>query len=219
LKNNLLNILAKVDNLGRICKNQEDQIHTCEMTALHKLFCEENDCFDGRKAFQSDRARFRYLFERRGHPNIDWLEKINGEVIMMSGIQGSGKSYIIDKDYKHLPIVGSDETRIDLDMEYGEDEGTILRSVKEQCKVLMREKRDFVFNATCTIKDIRGKWIRLFRDYGYNITIHYVERPLDVTLKANKSREKSVPECVIYEKFAKLDVPTLLECHKLILSV
>ena len=219
LNNKLLNILAKADNLGRICKNIDDQTNAWEMINLHKMFCEENDCFEGRKSFQTDRARFRYLFEHKGHPNIDWFEKVNGRVIIMSGIQGSGKSFIIDRDYKHLPVVGSDETRIDLDMEYGEDEGVILRSVKEQCKELMREKKSFVFNATCTIKDIRSKWIRLFRDYGYEIAIHYVERPMDITLKANKSREKSVPENVIYEKFSKLDVPTLLECHYLILSV
>lgn len=218
IKNSWLNLLAKSDNLGRICKDPEDFKNAMDSIELHKMFCQENDCWNKKKEFKSNAAKFKYFFERKGHPDFDRFEKPKGNVIIMSGIQGSGKSFTINKQYGSLPIVGFDETRTDLEMSYGEDEGKVVRDVREQCKVLMREHKDFVFNATNTIKDIRGKWIRLFRDYGYKIVIHYIERPFAVTLKANKERENVIPEYAIYEKFLNLDVPTELECHELILN-
>ena len=85
----------------------------------------------------------------------------------------------------------------------------------------MREGKTFVFNATNTVKDTRAKWIRLFRDYDYQVIIHYVEKPFEVILKQNKQRTGAavIPEGVIREKLAHLDVPTKLECHELVLDV
>jgi predicted kinase len=219
IKNSWLNLLAKADNFGRICKSEQDFKNALDGIELHKMFCHENLCWDSKKEFKSDYAKFKYFFERKGHPDFDRFEKPKGTVVIMSGIQGSGKSFTINKLYGNLPIVGFDETRFDMEIDYGKDEGSVIRNTKEQCKVLMREQKDFVFNATNTIKDIRGKWIRLFRDYGYKVIIHYIERPLQVTLKANRDRANIIPEFTICEKFLHLDVPTELECHELILSV
>ena len=108
-----------------------------------------------------------------------------------------------------------DNTREEMGLDFGDDEGNVAQATKEKTKTLMRDGQDFVFNATNLIKDIRGKWIRLFRQYSYRITIHYVEKPLPVILKQNKQREQIVPEQVIEDKFDVMDIPTLLECHKL----
>ena len=45
--------------------------------------------------------------------------------------------------------------------------------------------------------------------------MHYVERPIDVTLSANKNRDKVIPESLIREKMENIDIPTRLECHEL----
>lgn len=85
-------------------------------------------------------------------------------------------------------------------------------------KAIARDK-SFVLNATNTIKDMRKNWIDLFIKYGYRVKIQYVERPLQLIIKSNKTRKVPVPEEVILEKFERLDVPTLLECHTLDLHV
>jgi len=219
LVNKQLKILSQADSLGRICEDDKDQNYSIEAIQLFETFCKEKDCWDKVKEFPSDNARFRYFFDHKGLSDYDIFEPYIGNVIMMSGIQGSGKSYTIKEIYSDLPVIGLDETREKLDVEFGEAEGEVSQSVKEQCKELMRAKKDFVFNATNTIKDNRSRWIRLFRQYGYSITIHYVEKPIEKTLINNRNRELKLPDSIILEKFSKLDVPTRLECHRLELDV
>jgi putative nucleotidyltransferase with HDIG domain len=219
LKTKWLYILAMADAKGRICLDEKSQQEAEESVQLFKMLCEENDCFDKPKFFHSDNARFRYFFEKKGVPELNLYEEEKGNVIMMSGIQGSGKSWTIKQNYSAYDLVGLDETRISLGYKFGDDEDEVMRNAKEQCKELMRKNKNFVFNATNTIKEVRAKWIRLFRQYGYKVTIHYVEKDLKQTLKQNKNREAVVPESVILEKFSRIEIPTLLECHRLILDV
>lgn len=219
IKNKWLYILSLADSRGRICLDEKDKETAEEAIELFSMFCKENGCYENEKSFPSVNAKFRYFFERNGSPDFDRFEEDKGEVIIMSGLSGSGKSYDIKKLYNSLQIIGLDETRGNLDLRYGEDEDEVLRSAKEQCKELMRKNINFVFNATNLVKDRRSKWIRLFRQYGYKITIHYVEKTLKQTLKQNKNREAVVPESVILERFERIDIPTQLECHNLILNV
>jgi len=217
LKNCNLRDLALYDNNGRICEDDRN----CSLEAVHLFdqYCAEKGCLNNPKIFPSSNTRFKYFFDHKGFSDYDIYEPFVGNVIMMSGIQGSGKNYTIKKQYPDLPIVGLDETREKLDVEFGESEGEVSQNTKEQCRQLMRQKKNFVFNATNTIKANRARWIKLFRQYGYSITIHYVEKPIEKTLKYNMSRDNYVPREILLEKFSKLEVPTLLECHTLVLDV
>ena len=215
LNNRLLSILGKADTSGRVCKDPAVTQDGVDMVQLFREYCFEKCCLDEPMLFQSDNARFRFFFERRGDPCIDFYEPIKGTVIMMAGLQGSGKDYTIQKMYNKLPMVGFDAIRMKLEQKFGEDEPKVQQELKEQTKVYMRKGQDFVFNATNLIKDIRSTWIRRFRQYGYRIKIHYIEKSLAQTFANNKSRKYIVPESIILEKFARIDVPTLLECHEL----
>jgi putative nucleotidyltransferase with HDIG domain len=216
--NYLLSILAEADMFGRIAS---DKIHyqSKETLEMFKDFCEECECYFDQLQFPSINSRFRYFFEYKGNPKLDYYEKFNGTAILMSGVQGSGKSTSAKKTYKNLPIIGLDQMREDMHVDYGDDEGTVAQNTKEECRVLMRDKKDFVFDATNTIKTNRANWIRLFRQYGYKIVIHYVEKDLESTLKNNKARDRVVPEKILLEKFERIDIPTKMECHELILEV
>lgn len=199
--------------------NKNDIKYSLDAIELFETVCREKDCWVKIKEFPSDNARFRFFFDHKGFSDYDIYEPYIGNVVIMSGIQGSGKNYTIKEVYYDLPVVGLDETRDKLDVEFGEDEGNVSQNVKEQCKVLMREKKDFVFNATNTIKENRARWIRLFRQYGYSITIHYIEKSIEKTLMYNRNRECRLPDEILLEKFSKLDVPTKLECHRLALDI
>lgn len=214
----LLSILAMADINGRSCSRQAIDL-VKERIELFILFCEENNCYTQPRQFKTERSRFRYFFEQKGHPDYDYFEPINGEVIIMCGLQASGKDYVIKNKYSHLPVVSLDQTRTDMDLDYGDDEPKVLQEAKEKCRELMREHKNFVFNATNIVKDIRTRWIRLFRQYKYRIIIYYKERPLQVMLDANKKRENPVPQDIILEKVKKIDIPTWLECHELIIDV
>ncbi len=214
VSNKHLYILSKADINGRIC-NENVRQESIDTVELFKDFCIEKECFDGTMKFQSDNARFRYFFEHKGDPCFDYYEPYKGTVVVMSGLPGSGKNYAINRDYPSLPVVGYDDMREEIGLKYGEDESLVQTNVKERIKVHMRDNQDFVFNATNVIKDIRSQWIRRFRLYGYRIKIHYVEKSLKETLENNKKRDIIVPENIIIDKFAKLDIPTLMECHEI----
>lgn len=217
VKNNLLYILSMADNAGRLC-SREYKTPSEEAVRFFRSYCEENDCYNNPKHFLSEPARFRYFYERNGHPDFDRYEEFRGEAVMMSGIQGVGKSHVIKKNYLDKVIIGLDETRELLKVKFGKDEGEVFRTTKDFCLQLMREKKNLVFNATNTTRDARRKWIDLFRAYGYYVIIHYVETPIKVALKNNKKRKAFVPENVILSKFRDMEVPTPLECHHLILE-
>lgn len=226
--NEQLKHLAESDMLGRICLDKSNQEYGLQMLDLFKSFCNENNCYYHRKYFcksQTDsyveeNNRFKYFYERKGHPNYSVSAgKPRGTVIIMSGLMGVGKNYTINKEYSHLPVVELDVLRKELDSKFGEKEGQVSQLAKERCREQMREGKDFVFNATNLVKDLRKKWIDLFRQYDYRIVIHYVEKPLAVILKNNKNRVAFVPESVIIEKSETMDIPTLMECHELKLSL
>lgn len=206
-----LSILAEVDINGRIC---DDISQSLSAVSLFGDFCIENNCYLSGKQFQSDHTRFMYFFNKTGHPDLNRYHDCKGKVHMISGLPGAGKDTYI-KNNLSLPVVGLDDLREEMDVKVMENEGQVSQLAKERCREYMRKGHDFVFNATNLLKQTRGRWIRLFNQYNYNIEIHYIEPSFSVLTKQNSNREKKVPEDVVYNMFKKIEPPTLLECHVL----
>jgi predicted kinase len=210
-----LAILSRADTKGRICKDNKQ----AEMTIdLFKDFCMENGCLAQSKQFLSDNARFAYFFERVGHPDLDRYNKGKKIAHVMSGLPGSGKDFYLHKNLVDLPVVSMDDIREEMGVSPTDNQGTVSQVSKEKCRELMRKDVHFVFNATNFVKETRARMIRLFRQYGYVVHIHYIEPSFETIKKQNKNRNRVVPETIIEEMFTKLEPPTLLECHKLSLN-
>ena len=214
LINRDLDILANADCNGRICGNN----NSLDAIKIFGDFCEENECLEFPKRFLSDHSRFLYFFERKGHPNLNRYHDCKGTVHIMSGLPGAGKDFYIKKNLSHLPSVGLDDIRDEQGVGPLDGSGRVYVEAKERCRQNMREGKDFVFNATNFLKQTRARWIRLFNDYNYRVEIHYLEPLFSVLMKQNLSREKKVPEGIVGQMFEKLEPPTLLECHKLIIG-
>lgn len=216
IKNADLITLARKDAQGRICDSNKESM---DMVDLFLGFCAEEACLVEPRKFLSDHARFLYFFEHKGHPNLDRYFDKKGTAHIMSGLPGAGKDYYIRKNLANLPVVSLDDIREETDTSFGDNQGKVMNLAKDRCKELMRAHDNFVFNATNFIKPTRARWIRLFRQYDYEIEIHYIEPPFATLMKQNLNREKPVPEGIVREMFKKLEPPTLLECHKLYLIV
>jgi len=214
--NRTLALLAMSDAKGRICDDNGEALQTI---GLFEEFCKDENCWYGPREFLSTESRFRFFFERSGHPSIPIPDKCKGTVHMMSGLPGSGKDYFITANFPDLPMVSLDEIRKERKVKVGEEEGKVNQLAKERCKDVMRIRHDFVFNATNLIKATRSRWLRVFRNYGYRIIIHYVEPSFEKVMKQNLNRADRVPENVVMRMFEQLEPPTLLECHKLDLIV
>ena len=213
--NYLLHMLGMADINGRGDRGDPSYKNALETVNYFLEYCHELGVYSKPFVWWNNDMRFRYLFLRKGFPSLKIDVPKNGTVIMMSGIQGSGKSTLAALVYPTIPSIGFDTIRANLGLKFGENEGLVAQTVKQQCRKLMAEKKDFVFDATNLVKDNRAKWIRLFSDYEYYVKIHYVERGMEKVLKDNRNRADFVPDYVIEKATQMLDFPTILEAHEI----
>ena len=203
----LLAILAKADVLGRICQDSDELLDKIEWFELE---CQTYNCFNKPKEFKSNLGRYMFLNNNEGYVDYEPFDETKFEVHMLSGIAGSGKDHFIKENYPKLPMISLDGIRREFGVkpEAKKANGKVFQAAKERCKVQMRLKKDFVFNATNITKNMRGKWINLFEEYGGKVTIHYVEVPYHKVLAQNKNRDYTIPENIIEKMINKLEVPT-----------
>ena len=112
-------------------------------------------------------------------------------------------------------MVSLDDLRAALDVDAAENQGEVIQAGREECRGLLRTKRDFAFNATNTLRQTRKRWIDLFADYGARVEVVYVEPPLALIHQQNERRAKPVPRQVIQHLVDKLEPPTWAEAHSL----
>jgi len=206
----LLYILSKADILGRICNDQKDLLYKIE---LFKALCQENDCYGKAKDFSSNYSRYFYLNKAEASPNHEYFDETKFQVTVMCALPGTGKDYFIQKNLSELPVLSLDEIRRreKISPTDSKKQGLVIQLAKEQAKVFMRKKQDFVFNATNISKDRRSKWISLFKEYGARIKIIYLEVPYKQLFKQNKDRKHQVPDSVIYKMMNQWEIPNYEE--------
>jgi predicted kinase len=57
----------------------------------------------------------------------------------------------------------------------------------------------------------RKSWIKMARDFGYEVQAVYFDVPLDICMERNRKRERVVPETDMQRLGAKLRPPTFEE--------
>lgn len=213
VNNKLLYLLAKSDVKGRISLEDDDFLDNIE---LFKEYCLENECFTEKKQFSTDLSRFSYLNNPKNGVDYIPFDDKEFEVILMSGLPGSGKDYYI-KNNLDIDMISIDDIRLEFNLSgtNKKDNGKAIQIAKERCKEYLRKKIPFVFNATNITKDMRSKWLSLFHDYNAKTKIIYIEVDYDTLKYQNKNRDHIVPEEYIEKLINKLDIPSYDECHNI----
>lgn len=214
VNNRLLYLFALADFRGRCAKKKtrsEEDLH------FWKIASEEASCYERPYPFASDHARF--LFFHQDEPNLHYVphEDFSCRVTVMAGLPGSGKDRWLANHRSELPVVSLDEIRGDLMIDPTDNQGKVIQRAREACREHLRAGTSFAYNATNTMHLTRGRWLDLFADYAAWIEIVYVEPPLDVLFRQNKSRETVVPEAIIRRLADRLEPPTWAEAHQLTL--
>jgi predicted kinase len=210
----LLYEVAMADVKGRICENKPNVIEKVE---LFKMFCEDLGCWDTPKKFASEHTRFQY-FQKEGEgisPDFPLFDDTHGTVYMMCGVPGSGKDTYIQKKLHHLPQVSLDNIRKELDISFKDNQGLVIQTAENYCKIHLRKREDFVFNATNITRQLRKKWVDLFSDYKAKIVIIFINISLQKAIVQNRQRteEKLLKDKVIENYFEKFELPDLTECY------
>tara|TARA_R110000796_G_scaffold215732_2_gene331737 strand:+ start:8072 stop:9202 length:1131 start_codon:yes stop_codon:yes gene_type:complete len=200
-----IGMIAKADVLGRICPDQESLLDDIE---YFNMTCKDLLCYDEVVPFRNETSRFYYL-NNGGYKDIELFDEAKFTIYMMSGIAGSGKDTFIKNNYSDLPMISLDGVRREMGVNPTDKKGNgrVYQEAKERCKVQMRERKDFVFNATNLTRDMRGKWLNLFHEYKGRVVIQYIEVPYKELISRNQTRTYKLPEKVIDKMVSSLEIP------------
>lgn len=213
LNTNHLAILSEADVLGRICSNPKELIDNIQ---IFREYCKETNCWAEARFFESNHARYRYFNSDEGYIDYVPFDDFKSKVILLSGLPGMGKDHYIQSRNKDLPVVSLDDIRRKnkIDPTDSKRNGWVVQEAKEQARVYLRAKQDFIWNATNITHLMRSQLIDLFVGYGAYVTIDYIEKPYTVWRKQNRDRNYPLSEHVLDKMLSKLEIPQLTEAHE-----
>jgi len=204
----LLSILCEADALGRECA---DKAHMLEQVSLCVELAKESGCYDHPFAFPSARTRHFYLTGKDIAPEVELYDDTWGEVILLSGLPGTGKDTWIQENCPDLPMISLDEIRREMKISPTDNQSKVVEIARERARELLRKKQPFVWNATNLSPMVRGKQIKLFTQYHASTRIVYLETAWEEQLHRNSSRGDHVPEQTICHMMEELILPEAKE--------
>ncbi|GAB1545260.1 AAA family ATPase [Scytonema sp. NUACC21] len=207
----LLAMLAEADVRGRYCN---DQAQLFERIEFFREFCQENTCLEHPRSFPSAHSRFVYFQKENSYPDYDAYDDTRFQVVLMSGLPGSGKDTWIQENLADWEVISLDELRTTMGVDPEDDQGVVVNQAKAIAKEYLRSGQSFVWNATNLSRQLRGGLIRLFSGYQARVRIVYLEAPWEELLERNRTREAKVPERVLYRLRNRLDVPDITEAQQ-----
>ncbi|QGM44495.1 AAA family ATPase [Methylocystis heyeri] len=204
-------ILARADNRGRIAPNRQQ---TEDAIALLALWLAENGILDRPWPFADAASQREFVEKPERSPHYATQSPKGSHVVVMCGLPGSGKDSYIRANFEGRAVVSLDALREEMNVAPTDDQGAVIQAAYEAARGHLRIKRDFIWNATNVTRQTREKIISLARGYDAYVAVHVIERPLNVVLRQNKSRERRVPHEVIENLAAKFEPPSVLEAHE-----
>ena len=135
-----------------------------------------------------------------------------GLVVLAIGLPGSGKSSWF-KRHNVVPL-SSDMVRSLLfdDVREQRFQDLVFSNLRSMLKARLIAKRPTNYvDATNLTPQERQHWIKLAKDYGYEVHAVFFDVPLEVCLERHQRRDRVVPEDVMRRMAAKLKPPSFEE--------
>jgi predicted kinase len=135
-----------------------------------------------------------------------------GLVVLAIGLPGSGKSSWFKRH--NITPLSSDLLRALLFDDPTEQrfQDLIFSNLRSMLKARLIARRPMNYvDATNLSPHERGGWIKLAKDYGYEVQAVFFDVPVEVCLARNERRERKVPEDAMRRMAAKLKQPTFEE--------
>lgn len=207
----LLCILCQADALGRLCREEQGRKHMAQQVELCRELAMESGCYDGPFPFPTAHTRFSYLGGKNIAPETELYDDTWGQVILTSGLPGTGKDTWIKENCPDLPMISLDEIRKELRIAPTENQSKVIEIARERSREYLRRRQSFVWNATNLSPMVRGKQIKLFTQYHASTRIVYLETAWDEQLRRNANRMDAVPEQGICRMMEELTPPEAKE--------
>ncbi len=135
-----------------------------------------------------------------------------GTVVLAIGLPGSGKSAWFKRH--NINPLSSDMLRALLFDDATEQrfQDLIFSNLRSMLKARLIARRPMNYvDATNLTPHERHSWIKLGKDYGYEVQAVFFDVPVETCLERNRKRDRVVPEDVMRRMAAKLKAPTFEE--------
>jgi predicted kinase len=205
-----LALLAEADVRGRTCADKQRLL---DNVALFAEQLGEMGCLSAPYPFASDHARVLFFADERRAPEAPAHADFRAEVVLMSGLPGSGKDHHIRAQLADWPVLALDDVRDELDIAADEAQGRVINEARSRAREHLRRGTSFVWNATNLSRQLRRLPLELFLAYQARVRIVYLEVGPDTLFAQNRQRDRRVPEAVIRRMLDRWEVPALTEAH------
>jgi predicted kinase len=145
-------------------------------------------------------------------PQVETPRPSKGVVVLAIGLPGSGKSSWFKRH--NITPLSSDLLRALLFDDPTEQrfQDLIFSNLRSMLKARLIARRPMNYvDATNLSPHERNGWIKLAKDYGYEVQAVFFDVPLEVCLELNQRRERKVPEDAMRRMASKLKQPTFEE--------
>jgi predicted kinase len=135
-----------------------------------------------------------------------------GAVVLAIGLPGSGKSSWFKRH--NITPLSSDLLRMLLfdDAQEQRFQDLVFSNLRSMLKARLIARRPLNYvDATNLTPHERHSWIKLAKDYGYEVQAVFFDVPVEVCLERNQRRDRVVGEDVLRRMAAKLKPPTFEE--------
>ncbi len=200
----LTGMLAEADARGRDAGDIEEYLSQIQ---LSMLLAGEAGCLRGPCRFQNSYTARACLSGRNVGPDQCLYDDTWGEVIMMSGLPGTGKDTWIRRHHPDLPVVSMDDIRREMGVRPTEEQGAVVQAARDRVREHLRGKQPFIWNATSLTRENRAKLVSLCERYGARVRIVYLETDPETRQQRNAGRPGAVPESAVARMLDKTVPP------------
>lgn len=209
----LLAMLAEADMRGRICKDAQKVLDNIE---LFRELARDEGCYGSPRAFADEHTRVCYFRGADVHPDYALFQEEGSRVVVMCGLPASGKNTWVEKHRPGLPVVSFDDSRMELGLRHGQNEGAVAHRAVDKAKDFLRKKVPFVWNATHLSQQMRDKTLDLLYAYNAEVELVYLERPRAELLRRNSRRDTSLTNKALEAMVLKWELPLPTEAHRVV---